>query len=333
MKSNKEKMKVTCLVSNCPDEPHAKGYCCKHYHKVARYGNPTHIPDPVETKRKQSAAAKGRIPWCKGKTGVFSKEVLRKMSEFQKKNTKNHFKKGNLNPMYGKKHTEETKMIISLANTGRKHTEKSRENMSKGQKGKILSETARRNISESKKGNLNPMYGKKGELAPMFGRKASEETRRKQSIFSKEFHNRPEEKKRSRENLRKARKNMVKPNKPESQIGKILENAGIRFKFHPVLTYQTCEDEQGDKEVDVLIGSKKIIEYNGYYHFDKRKFKPDDIVTRHNQPTIVRDVWEEEKKIINQLKKQDYKVLVIWEMDWKQNPEKITKKILKFAHA
>ena len=41
----------------------------------------------IETRQKISKANKGKIPWCKGKHGVYSEETKRKMSEAQKGNT------------------------------------------------------------------------------------------------------------------------------------------------------------------------------------------------------------------------------------------------------
>lgn len=62
---------------------------------------------------------------------------------------------GELHPMYGKKHTEE-----------------SRQKMSESLKGKMS-------------GDKNGMYGKSGELNPMWGRVHSEETKQKQSLVKK----------------------------------------------------------------------------------------------------------------------------------------------------
>jgi len=307
-----------------------------------RYGDPLHIPNPEETKRKQSEAKKGLVPWNKGKTEVYSEESLKKMSISQKKNTSSHFKKGKQNtmfgkkgkknPMFGKTLSKEARQKISLANTGRKHSKESRKNMSLGQKGKKLSETAKKNISESKKGKKNPMFGKTGKDNPFFGRHHTEEVKRQKSIQSKEFANRPEVKEAQREVLRKSRHNQVKPNNRESQIGQILTEAEIRFKFHRNVDYQTIENEHRKKEVDIFIGHKKIIEHNGTYsHADPRKYKPDDLIREHGKMIKASEIWKREKIILNQIKKQGYKILVIWEQDLLKDTENTKNKILKFA--
>jgi hypothetical protein len=67
-----------------------------------------------ETKLKISKKKKGCTPWHKGKKDVYSKEVLKQMSDSHKGKMigeDNHF--------YNKKHSEETKSKISLSNKGK----------------------------------------------------------------------------------------------------------------------------------------------------------------------------------------------------------------------
>jgi group I intron endonuclease len=127
--------------------------------------------------------------------------------------------KGGEAPMRGRKHTEETKKLMSEshkgkiltkehkrkigeAGKGRKHTEESKKLMSEAQKGpkhpmygKHLSEETKRRMSEAQKGPKNPMYGKhhseetkklmseshKGPKHPNYGKHLSEETKRRMS--------------------------------------------------------------------------------------------------------------------------------------------------------
>ena len=60
-----------------------------------------------EVRKKMS----GKTPWNKGKTNIYSEEVLSKM----RKNA--YCKMGEQNPFYGKKHTEKTKRKISKNNS------------------------------------------------------------------------------------------------------------------------------------------------------------------------------------------------------------------------
>jgi G:T-mismatch repair DNA endonuclease (very short patch repair protein) len=126
----------------------------------------------------------------------------------------------------------------------------------------------------------------------------------------------------------------IKPNKRESQIGKILTDAKIRFKFHRNVDYQTLQKEHRKKEADIFIRPKKIIEHNGTYnHADPRKFNPDDLIREHGKMVKASEIWKREKIILKQIKKQGYKILVVWEEDLLYNTEETTKKILKFARS
>ena len=102
----------------------------------------------LETKKKMSIAQGGekhpmygKAPWNKGKTGCFSSETRKKMSEIRmdkplseetrKRMSESH--KGKKHPMYGKKHSDETKKKISAAQKGKKKppfTEEHRRNLS-----------------------------------------------------------------------------------------------------------------------------------------------------------------------------------------------------------
>ena len=74
-----------------------------------------------EARQKMSESLKGKIPWNKGKTGCYSEETKQKMSKVRKGKPKSdeHRKhmsvalKGQNNPMYGKKHSDETKHKMS----------------------------------------------------------------------------------------------------------------------------------------------------------------------------------------------------------------------------
>ena len=84
---------------------------------------------------------KKRIPWNKGKKGIYSEESKRKMGLAAK---------GRTSWMKGRKHSEESKRKMSASLKGRK-----------------LSEEHRRKL--------------RGRLSPMKGKKHSEETRKKMS--------------------------------------------------------------------------------------------------------------------------------------------------------
>lgn len=75
------------------------------------------------------------------------------------------------NPFWGKTHTEETKIKISVANTGKSH---------------VITEETRKKISNSRQGKYS------GENSPWYGKKHTEEQKRKIGIASKVYQNLPE---------------------------------------------------------------------------------------------------------------------------------------------
>ena len=92
----------------------------------------------VESKQQMSESLKGRVPWNKGKTGVYSEETRRQISETLK---------GENNPQWGKSKSPETRRRISAAQKGREGR-KGAENSFYGKK---HSEESRRKMSESQK--------------------------------------------------------------------------------------------------------------------------------------------------------------------------------------
>ena len=114
-----------------------------------------------ETKKKMSTSSKGKnkgkIPWNKGIP--HSEETLKKISLSLL---------GKPSAMKGKKHSEETKLKLSKANTGKKHTEETKEKLSKVGKGRVHS------IETKKKMSIAQM-----------GKTFSEETRKRMGIAQK----------------------------------------------------------------------------------------------------------------------------------------------------
>ena len=94
-------------------------------------------------------------------TKWFSTRTLASLKENAMKS-----RKGEGNPMYGKKQSEETKKLISKINTGRKFTEEQRAAHSIKMKNRIITEEWKNNISKSMIGkphpHKSPNYTKEG---------------------------------------------------------------------------------------------------------------------------------------------------------------------------
>lgn len=103
--------------------------------------------------------------------GKLSEESKRKISETVKKK----YADGYVNPVKGKKHTEESKRKNSEAHKGEKHP----------MYGTHRSDETKKKISDAQKGQKNHMYGKTGEKNPLYGTHISEE----QKQILREKHN------------------------------------------------------------------------------------------------------------------------------------------------
>jgi hypothetical protein len=110
---------------------------------------------------------------CPGGLGVsMTLEAKKRFSERMK---------GEGNPNYGKRYSEEDKVKMGIR--------VSQEWKLGVRKGKPVSEEARENMRKAKKGTgkgeLNPMFGRTKELNPFYGKSHSEETKRKLSEKAK----------------------------------------------------------------------------------------------------------------------------------------------------
>lgn len=118
----------------------------------------------VEAKRKISEANKGKTAWNKGKTGIYSKETLRKMSNNRKGKGCGGLPK-------------EVVERIAKSNRGKKRTEEQRERISRGRKGK----------SAWNKGKTHSKKTKKKLSEINRGRRHSEETKLRMSMSRKQY--------------------------------------------------------------------------------------------------------------------------------------------------
>jgi very-short-patch-repair endonuclease len=99
-----------------------------------------------ETKRKIAIAAKGRIPWNKGKSGYKQSFVS---CEKRSISVKKAYKEGrHAKCMLGKHHTNEIRNLISISSRARKHTEETKRKMM----GRYVTEETRKRLSLKLKG-------------------------------------------------------------------------------------------------------------------------------------------------------------------------------------
>lgn len=110
--------------------------CCYNITDGGEGHNGQPLPEETKAKISQSLKAKNLVPWNKGKTGIYSEETRRRISESQM---------GRISPTKGKKigpMSDETKAKIAAANKGKNI-------WSKGSKRGPYSEEHRKKISEA----------------------------------------------------------------------------------------------------------------------------------------------------------------------------------------
>jgi len=88
-----------------------------------------------ENRKKKSEQMKGKIPWNKGKHGIYSEETLEKLRNAAKNQIC----------------SDETRKKMSITRKGRKHSEETRRKMSIAQKGRKLSPESIKKMSETLK--------------------------------------------------------------------------------------------------------------------------------------------------------------------------------------
>jgi len=101
-----------------------------------------------ESNEKNRQAHLGRPTWNKGKTGIFSKEVIEKIKAARAKQVM----------ATGRKHSEESKTKNRMAHLGKSQTEESNRKRSIALMGKLKSAEHKKHISESKIGEYNPCW-------------------------------------------------------------------------------------------------------------------------------------------------------------------------------
>lgn len=106
--------------------------------------------------------------------------VWRRMKEY---NIKTRPRDEN-NPMYGRKHSKNTKEKISEARKGQHNSTKT-----EFKKGQVSWRKGKRDLkmSERQKGKNNWMYGKTGIDHPFYGKHHSQETKKKMSLIKKDY--------------------------------------------------------------------------------------------------------------------------------------------------
>ena len=299
-----------CSIEGCKRPHQAKGYCDMHYRRKRRRPN----EDPSTTESRESINKKIS-------DALTDKPKSKEHRANQSKTVTAQYTAGErISPMKDKHHTQEAKDTIGRKNKGKpsgfkgnKHTQESRE---QARISALNREPETKENRDKRVAKIINTYN----TNPSIAKALSEHHKNSPKVLAAIAH---------------ARTVSAKPNKPEKAIHAILSSIGIEAKFLKDIEYKNLDGEIKKKNVDLIWkesdGKKKIIEYNGRYHFDPRDFQPDEIVTHHNTEKPAHEVWDEEIPVLNQIRKQGYEILVVWQKDFKKDLENETKKIIDFV--
>lgn len=112
----------------------------------------------------------------------------------------------------------------------------------------------------------------------------------------------------------------------EKEIIKEIKETNIDLKIIPQFNLSVNNKKQYVYDIAV---NNKIIEYNGdFWHCNPKKYSADYVNPRTKLKAS--DKWKLDQKKIKFAEDQGYKVLVVWESDFKENKEKVLKKCIKF---
>lgn len=116
----------------------------------------SHCSEEHKRKVRENNGMRGKIPWNKGKHGIYSVETLKKMAENHRDMSgENNPMFGKSSAMLGKHHSEETRRHLSKVNIGKKHSKETRRKMSE-----CFSDERKMELSRHWCGKKNPFYGK-----------------------------------------------------------------------------------------------------------------------------------------------------------------------------
>jgi len=360
----------TCSVNGCDKLHNTRGFCNAHYARWRRYGDPLYIPNPDESRRKNSESHKGkslstehvekirsalkkRKPHPnsiealrksnKDRIGTKRPETGKKVSDSLKKKWTDHEYKKKMKIVRKKQFSNPetiSKISKSLKKIWTDHEYKKRQ--SKSHKGIIAGMLGKKHSAKTR---IKLSESHKGQIPWSAGKPLPEKTKKKIGLKKKKwFEDHPEEKEKQsfriqkwlnehpefREQASKRRAKQKFPFKDsksvEIKIQEILKGFDIPFKKH-----HNIKLENSNHQADILVEPNLIIEgFGDYWHFNPKKYDSESIQKRRQKTIKVKEVWNYDKYVIDGMKKQGYKVLVVWESDLKNDLENSAGRILKF---
>ena len=166
----------------------------------------------------------------------------------------------------------------------------------------------------------------KGVSKPRKSSFRAEQSKRMESWYS----NNPEQIKLRSEAMKKAWKdgkiephiNSINESKDERKLLAEIKNL---FPDHNVRKSTIKIDDRWFYP-DIRIDDDLIIEFYGdFWHGNPSKYKPNDILARN---MTAKQIWQKDKERIEILRKNGFKIIVVWQSDYKNDHQKVIQKIL-----
>ena len=83
----------------------------------------------------------------------------------------------------------------------------------------------------------------------------------------------------------------------------------------------------------VIFSLKLCIEFNGdIWHANPKIYKEDDCPNFHDKEKTAKEIWNQDKIKFNIIRKRGFRILEIWDSEYKENPDKIIKECLDFIY-
>jgi len=222
---------------------------------------------------------------------------------------RNLFKGISFDERYGIKRAKKIKKKISVTSKGHQVSIKQHAAIIKSNKTRIISKITRKKMSNSHKGYK-------------WSEKSKEKARLSHIGIKNHFFGKKHTKE-AIDKIKKSRQYLTMPQKdtiPELKTQSILVRHNISFEKHKKILGRP----------DMFIEPNICIFVDGdYWHGNPNKYKPTDIIGAGKRKMPVFNKWKYDKKITNELKKLNYKVLRFWEHNINNKFSTVECKIIK----
>lgn len=117
----------------------------------------------------------------------------------------------------------------------------------------------------------------------------------------------------------------------DSILGNYANNSRWEEKNHEFELFLHLDNTDKLCRVDYFLNGK-IIEFNGdVWHANPKKYKANDVVTMpDSSKAVAKDIWLRDENRLDAIKKQGFKVFVVWESDYASDPERMVDECVKF---